>query len=381
MPVICHKYKCIFIHIPKCAGTTVEHYFEELGSRRYYDVQPLPVLRREGLAKAINLYPHYFTFTFVRNPYARFISFYFFGLHLAACRNEHAGYDTLHECIELVRDLLPIEHREDLEGRRFGPHGTSNISSLVYAWLHSKHQTDHVLDCNPSRYFGVPRINNAPCSFIGRQETFARDFECWTSSAHLGVLSSPSTSWAIAGTTTAATTTTGRAVWCKRYTRAILRCSVMSSSSRTMPGCCRLSASPNRPIGGAVRTWSSRCSSAGLLGYVGWACISVPGLDCSVGSVGLCAAFDGSPCEDWGSDSSTPQPEREVAANETRQRRPRQGVADGPLENTCRTRAHEQNRRPFIAAWPESPPPRKSNSRHHRLVLRALCPCGSAAVA
>ena len=143
----------------------------------YYDARPLPVLRRAGLAKAINLYPHYFTFTFVRNPYARFISFCFFGLHRAASRNEHAGYDTLPECIELVQELLPIERREDLEGRRFGPHGTCNMTSLDYAWLHSKRQTDHVLDCNPRRYFGVPRTNSAPCSFIGRQESFAGDFD------------------------------------------------------------------------------------------------------------------------------------------------------------------------------------------------------------
>lgn len=176
--MISHRYKCIFIHIPKCAGATVERYFEELGARPYYDARPLPVLRREGLAKAINLYPHYFTFTFVRNPYARFISFYFFGLHRAACRNEHAGYDTLHECIELVHELLPIERREDLEGRSFGPHRTSSMYSLVYAWLHSKRQTDHVLDCNRARYFGVSRVNSAPCSFIGRQESFARDFGC-----------------------------------------------------------------------------------------------------------------------------------------------------------------------------------------------------------
>lgn len=45
--MINHKYKCIFIHIPKCAGTSIEsalgHYEDKRGSqdhRTITDIQP-----------------------------------------------------------------------------------------------------------------------------------------------------------------------------------------------------------------------------------------------------------------------------------------------------------------------------------------------------
>ena len=83
--MLSHKYKCIFIHIPKCGGTTVERYFAKLGipGAARYSCWPIGALRKQNLAKAINLYPDYFTFTFVRNPFDRFISYYFHGLRAA----------------------------------------------------------------------------------------------------------------------------------------------------------------------------------------------------------------------------------------------------------------------------------------------------------
>ncbi len=107
--MISHKFKCIFIHIPKCAGTSVE---KKLGHLDVYEgyymqdhrtvknLQPLPygqILRKDIFQEFIDRglrrlkkqhnpmnrlvvskrqYEEYFKFTTVRNPFARIFSYY-----------------------------------------------------------------------------------------------------------------------------------------------------------------------------------------------------------------------------------------------------------------------------------------------------------------
>ena len=179
--MLSHKYKCIFIHIPKCAGTTVEQYFARPGitGAGAYFCWPVGPTRMKRLARAINLYPDYFTFTFVRNPFDRFISYYLFGLWYAERAGRFAGYKNVRECIELAAELLSMHHKESDREGKIGPHQLRPKSfDYGYARYHCKRQIEFLLDPNPYHYFGVPRFNSDPCSFIGRVESFDKDFTC-----------------------------------------------------------------------------------------------------------------------------------------------------------------------------------------------------------
>ena len=83
--MISHKHKFIFIHVPKCAGTTVEKrlvdneiVFDWNHKAQIGEQNPLPFgdLREKGLAQTIEKFSDYYLFTFCRNPWHRLISTY-----------------------------------------------------------------------------------------------------------------------------------------------------------------------------------------------------------------------------------------------------------------------------------------------------------------
>lgn len=73
--VISHKYKCIFVHIPRTAGSSIAYQKDlfEITENRTHD---FAANVRNTVSKRI--WNKYFKFTFVRNPFDRFVSLYFY---------------------------------------------------------------------------------------------------------------------------------------------------------------------------------------------------------------------------------------------------------------------------------------------------------------
>ena len=95
--MISHKHKFIFIHIPKCGGTSVEQtllknegipeerilkwnltHDEQQKFRLWYKYGNVDVQHRKIDQYKTENEKKYFTFTFVRNPWERFLSEYFY---------------------------------------------------------------------------------------------------------------------------------------------------------------------------------------------------------------------------------------------------------------------------------------------------------------
>ena len=73
--MINHQYKCIFIHIPRCAGSFIELAIDK---RDWWNVdykKHLSVVSAKELYK--EYWDDYFKFAFIRNPWSLEVSWYF----------------------------------------------------------------------------------------------------------------------------------------------------------------------------------------------------------------------------------------------------------------------------------------------------------------
>lgn len=166
--MISHLYRCIYIHIPKTAGTSIEYklgHFKELkrgvqdhGTIR--DIEPLSWLESAGLflrgdfkllsrrAKRLasgdgrvssRQFQRYFKFTFIRNPWARVFSWY--------------------------QNVM----RDDLHRRKSGISGRDSFEKFL-----KRGMKEWAL--KPQLYWMRNRRGNIPLDFIGRYESLERDF-------------------------------------------------------------------------------------------------------------------------------------------------------------------------------------------------------------
>ena len=73
LSIISHRYKFFYIGIPKIATRSFQDFFIKTHAKEY-DIEFYETAA--GFLKAKEQYPDYFTFSFVRNPWARIVSTY-----------------------------------------------------------------------------------------------------------------------------------------------------------------------------------------------------------------------------------------------------------------------------------------------------------------
>ena len=112
--MISHKHKFIFVHIPKCAGTSIESIYnvwddkksEEkfyVGKHRQHHYLDMVLKNNPGCES-------YYKFTFVRNPYSRILSEYMYikktmnnGVHFASKQGFNLTFKDF--CLDLTANM------------------------------------------------------------------------------------------------------------------------------------------------------------------------------------------------------------------------------------------------------------------------------------
>jgi hypothetical protein len=140
--VFADEHKCIFIHIPKAAGTSVARTLFRQPSRHvawfeYFKANP-------------RKFKKYFKFAFVRNPWDRLVSSYFFlrkgGMNAADASWAESNLQAYPDFGSFVR-------------------GWVNEAN-VHSWVHFK----------PQHYFICREDDKIMMDFLGRMETIDSDF-------------------------------------------------------------------------------------------------------------------------------------------------------------------------------------------------------------
>jgi len=142
--MISKKHKFIFIHITKCGGTSVQNALEKYGGEYLWNRDEMKkenhqyMHPKHVLAEKYSLTKHWknsFKFTFIRNPWSREISTYFYGKKMNKSRGTFE------------------EHLTSIEFNNYPLHHGNQ-----YNWLLSHN--------------GKMELN-----FIGRLENFQEDFD------------------------------------------------------------------------------------------------------------------------------------------------------------------------------------------------------------
>ena len=124
--MISHEYKCIFIHIPKCGGTSIEDVIWPMPRKtedlwmgfinkieNKYQTGGLQHLKAWQIKKEVghDIFDHYFKFSFVRNPWDKVISQYTYVQH----RQDILNYMGLKKGDSLKQYLSAIQKKKHIQ--------------------------------------------------------------------------------------------------------------------------------------------------------------------------------------------------------------------------------------------------------------------------
>ncbi|PLR18886.1 hypothetical protein SGCZBJ_24950 [Caulobacter zeae] len=90
--MISHQYRCIFVHIPRCAGTSIETWISG-GDWWTIDAGSKHLLASQAKAAYAEFWDDYFKFSIVRNPYDRVISCLKYAEHFGLVQGEDGQVD------------------------------------------------------------------------------------------------------------------------------------------------------------------------------------------------------------------------------------------------------------------------------------------------
>jgi hypothetical protein len=131
--MISHEHKVIFIHIPKCAGSSIEKFFgvkQKLGQTDYeklygWDPERKIYLQHATAEQLLSLdlideetWRSYFKFAFVRNPWSRAYSDYFWMMRETKIKDSFKNFLLRQGKFE---EVLNAPYREEYRGEHLAP--------------------------------------------------------------------------------------------------------------------------------------------------------------------------------------------------------------------------------------------------------------------
>tara|TARA_R100000008_G_scaffold86400_1_gene79335 strand:+ start:6449 stop:7087 length:639 start_codon:yes stop_codon:yes gene_type:complete len=160
--MVSHKHKCIFLHIPKAAGTSIERFLRDIDS----DI-PSKVLRKRGFSRFLNDHLDYYVFSMVRNPCDRLVSAWKWGEF--KLRNEPSC--PYYQKSRSVSFEEYVQLLVDENYRHF-----NRLCWSEYDEYHTLPQFEFFPHLNGGHYFTDKIDSNFTCDFIGRFENLKEDF-------------------------------------------------------------------------------------------------------------------------------------------------------------------------------------------------------------
>ena len=147
--MISHKHKCIYVHVPRTGGTSVEKFFKD-GTRRGHHL-----LHSYEEYLGIGKYRQYYKFAFVRNPWDKMVSEYFWfrnSVHLYPDSEVKRFFRRFSSCFSEFVKLFFETDIGDGTHRMCQLDFLNPISDLDFSGRFERYEEDFVRMCS---YLGI----------------------------------------------------------------------------------------------------------------------------------------------------------------------------------------------------------------------------------